>query len=148
MIDGVITVAQCREMASLDGLFERRLQSFSVGQEIQRLDVLRLLFEFCFGELFRLAREVAKLRHDLRIDLVVAVCVERLVTIKRNLQASRFIESLDPDARRQQLIAAGMIRIELNDLFEVALCFVVVDIVKSIESAAPQLIEACAFCIR
>jgi hypothetical protein len=66
----------------------------------------------------------------------------------RRLQASRLIKRLDPDARCQQLITSGMIWKELNDLFEVALCFVVVDVVKSIESAAPQLFESGAFCIR
>ena len=30
-------------------------------------------FEFCFGEAFGFAGEIAKLSHDLRIDFVVAV---------------------------------------------------------------------------
>ena len=148
MIDSIVAVAQGGEMAPLDSLFKRRLQSFSIGEEVERFDVLWLLFEFCFGQPFRFACEVAKLGHDLRIDFIVAVCIERLVAVKRNLQAARLIECFDPDARRKQLITSGMIWKELNDLFEVALCFVVVDVVKSIEPAAPQFFESRAFCIR
>ena len=73
MIDSIVAIAQGGEMAPLNSLFKRRFQSFSVGEEIERFDVLRFLFEFCFGQPFRFAREVAKLSHDLRIDFIVAV---------------------------------------------------------------------------
>src|SRR6185369_15793458 len=106
--DGVVTVAQRRKMPSLNRLFKRRLQSFSIGEYVERFDALRFLFEFCFGKTFYFAGEVTKFSHDLRIDLVVAVGIKRLGAVKRNLQPARLIQRLDPNSRCQQLITGGM----------------------------------------
>ena len=72
MIDRIVTIAQSREVPPFNRFLKRRFQSFSVREEIERLDVLRFLFEFRFGKPARLTRQIAKLRDDLRIDLIVA----------------------------------------------------------------------------
>jgi hypothetical protein len=72
MINGVVAVAQRREVTPLDCFFKRRFQTFCVCQEIECFDVLWFLLESRFREPLGLTRKIAKLRHDLRIDFVVA----------------------------------------------------------------------------
>ena len=52
MIDSVVAVAQCCEVAPFHSFFKRSFQSFGVGQKIQRFNVLRFLLQFGFGEAF------------------------------------------------------------------------------------------------
>src|SRR4030095_1699858 len=118
MIDAVIAVAQRCEVTTFDSLFKRRFQSFRVREEIERLDVLWFLLEFGFGKPPRLACEIAKLSHDLRVYFVAAAGVERFGAVKGALQPARLVKRLDPDARGEQLITAGMIRDQFDDLFE------------------------------
>src|SRR6185369_2216788 len=104
--------------------------------------------EFCFRQAFRLAGEVTELGHNLRIDLVVSVYIERLGAVERNLQAARLIQRLDPNSRRQQLITSGMVWIEFDELIEVALRFVVIDVIERIKTAASQFVKPRPFGIR
>ena len=147
MIDGVVAVAKCGEVPAFDGFFERRFQSFCVCEEVECFNVLWFLLEFCFSQAFCFASEIAKLSHDLWIDFIVATGIKGFRTVKRTLQASRFVKRLDPHARGEQLITTGMVWDQFDDLLEITLRFVVVDVVERIETAASQFFEARAFCV-
>ena len=145
MIDGVVAIAQCGEVAAFDGFFERCFETFGVREEVECFDVLWFLLEFCFRQAFCFACEIAKLSHDLWINFIVAAGVEGFRTVKRTLQASRLVKRFDPHARGEQLIATRMVWDQFDDLFEITLGFVVVDVVERIETTASQFFEPRAF---
>jgi uncharacterized transporter YbjL len=60
----------------------------------------------------------------------------------------QFFLGLKSPAGRKQLITAGMIRQEPDDLFEITLSFLVFDVVKRIETTAPQFFKPRSLRIR
>src|SRR5207237_10407571 len=87
-------------------------------------------------------RQAAQFGDHFRVGLIVLLLVEALVVVERRLQAARLVQSLQPEARGEELVARRVVWKEARHLVEAPTRALVVEVVEGLEAFRAQLVEA------